>query len=160
MTKSLLVLFLVFFFALPVFAQQVDTTWVRRYNGPGNSSDGASAMALDPAGYIYVTGTSGTVKYDAQGSQLWVDSVGCLDIAMGTSGNVYVTAANGTIKFDSQGNRLWTDSSPGIALAVDSQGNAYKTANGYITTKFYPNGDTAWVRDYADPYGSDLSALC
>ena len=133
-----------------------DTAWVRRYKGPGNSSDGASAMALDPAGYIYVTGTSGTVKYDAQGSQLWVDSVGCLDIAMGTSGNVYVTGANGTIKYDSQGNRLWIDSLGGIAIAVDSSGNVYVTgtsydsvtSNDYVTIKYDPAGNHLWVKTY------------
>ena len=32
--------------------------WVERYNGPGNHYDGASAIALDNMGHIYVTGYS------------------------------------------------------------------------------------------------------
>jgi len=56
--------------------------WVRRYNGPANGLDGATAVAVSPAGAtVFVTGTSdgrtpgqyATIAYGAAtGRQLWV----------------------------------------------------------------------------------------
>src|SRR5262249_34685756 len=85
--------------------------WVARYNGPGNSDDFASGIALDAAGNVYVTGSSwgfgtkydyATIKYDADGNELWVaryNGPGDLDdfatgIALDAAGNVYVTGAS------------------------------------------------------------------
>ncbi len=36
-----------------------DTAWLRTYNGPGNTSDRATAMALDASSNVYVTGYGG-----------------------------------------------------------------------------------------------------
>jgi uncharacterized delta-60 repeat protein len=111
--------------------------WVNRYNGPGNVDDGASAMAVDGSGNVYVTGESGfgdkhdfaTLKYSSNGKQLWVrryngpnnrDDSACA-LAVDGSGNVYVTgASNGTtyldinypycyatVKYNSSGKQLW-----------------------------------------------------
>lgn len=35
------------------------------------------------------------------------------------------------------------------AMAVDCSGNVYVTGSAYATIKYYPNGDTAWVRGFA-----------
>ena len=85
--------------------------WVARYNGPGNSDDGAHAIALDKDGNAYVTGQStgsgtrndyATIKYDPNGNQLWVGRYNgpgnssdiATAIALDGSGNVFVTGSS------------------------------------------------------------------
>ena len=81
--------------------------WVRRYNGPANSDDEATAMAVDASGSVYVTGQSydsgfgydyATIKYNSAGQQQWVtryeglgDTNQPTAIALDGSGNVFVT---------------------------------------------------------------------
>jgi hypothetical protein len=82
--------------------------WVALYNGPGFYYDGASAIATDSSGNIYVTGYSygaatsadyATIKYDASGQEQWVvryngtanDVDAANALAVDGSGNVYVT---------------------------------------------------------------------
>jgi len=126
-----------------VFSQDVDTAWVRRYNGPGNGDDEATAIAVDSGGSVYVTGSC-------------FDSTGYYDYC--------------TIKYLPNGDTAWLRSynGPGgfgdyaYGLAVDSSGNVYVTgeSNGpgtsqdFATIKYYPDGDTAWVRRYNGP-GND-----
>jgi hypothetical protein len=148
MTKKLLILVILLLVGIPnivswsnyAFAQSVDTAWVRRYNGPGNLSDFALAIAVDDSGNVYVTGDSpgsgtaddyATIKYDADGNELWVQ------------------------RYNGPGNkddRAW-------AIAVDDSGNIYVTGSSWgsgtswdcTTIKYYPNGDTGWVRRYNGP---------
>lgn len=82
--------------------------WVMRYNGPNNTSDDASSVAVDAAGNAFVTGASNsggtnldylTLKYNAAGQQLWeqryngpgngVDAA--LSVCVDNSGNAFVT---------------------------------------------------------------------
>jgi hypothetical protein len=124
-----------------------DTAWVRRYNGPGNSNDWARVIAIDGSGNVYVTGESvgsgtyddyATIKYDSNGDTVWVG------------------------RYDGPANR-WDE---GYAITVDGSGNAYVTGwswgtgtnYDYATIKYYPNGDTAWVRRHNGlGNGADLS---
>ena len=104
--------------------------WVARYNGPGNLTDNATAIAVDGSGNVYVTGNSwgsgnsdyATVKYNSAGEQQWVARYNgganygdfATAIAVDKSGNVYVTGDSGygnsdyvTIKYNSAGEQQW-----------------------------------------------------
>ena len=131
--------------------------WVSRYDGPGNGNDHSHAIAVDGSGNVYVTGyieTSGgrldyaTIKYDPDGDTAWVrtydgpesinDDDWSEDIAVDSSGNVYVT---GMIDFYDK-----------------SAGGGLNGFGDYCTIKYYPNGDTAWVRAYDGPTDGDDGA--
>jgi len=130
-------------FCTTLLFAQVDTAWVRTYNGPGNGGDYAAAIAVDGAGNVYVTGYSATnaewpndfdyvtIKYDAEGDTQWVRRY----IGPGATGN---------------------NDDYALALAVDGTGNVYVTGHSpgsgtgddIATIKYLPNGDTGWVRRY------------
>jgi uncharacterized delta-60 repeat protein len=107
--------------------------WVARYDGPGHLLDHPSAMTIDDAGNVYVTGLSyglgtdvdyTTLKYATDGSLLWESRYNgpgnswdaAYSLAVDSAGNVIVTgdsvgaAGNhdyATIKYDSNGTQLW-----------------------------------------------------
>jgi hypothetical protein len=112
--------------------------WVRRYNGPDDVKDEATAIAVDAQGNVYVTGYSygglatdydyATIKYDTDGNRKWVR------------------------RYNSPGN----DYDAAYAIAVDSQGNVYVTGFSFsssvsvdfATIKYSPSGERLWVRRY------------
>jgi hypothetical protein len=144
--------------------------WAQTYNGGGESS--LFALAVDGPGNIYVTGrvctdapnppncahfVADTIKYDAEGNQLWVaryDANGFnagAGVAVDNSGNVYVAAITApcitpdcpaspfsidVVKVGANGQQLWAsrfarpdgDSFPS-AIFVDTVGNAYITGS-------------------------------
>ena len=197
---SVILTFIIFFWALPALAEMiVDTAWVRRYNGPGNYQDLVHAIAVDGSGNVYVTGTSAgsgtsddyaTIKYYPNGDTAWVrryngpgnDIDEARAIALDSSGNVYVTGWSrgsgtawdyATIKYNSNGDTAWVRRYNGqgnsgdnaYAIAVDGSGNVYVTGTSagsgpgwdYATIKYYPNGDTGWVRRYNGPGNSSVA---
>lgn len=153
MTKKFLVLVFLLFVISPVFAQ-VDTAWVRRYNGPGNGYDEAGAMVLDGAGNLYVTGSSygvstnydyATIKYNSNGDTAWVRRYNGPTNASDKARAMAVLDASG------QSYIYVTGGSTGSETLMD-----------FATIMYYSNGDTAWVRRYNGP-GNDYDeakAIC
>ena len=125
-----------------------DTAWVRRYNGPGNASDYARAIALDGCGYVYVTGES------YGGSGTWEDYT---TIKYGSSGDTaWVRRYNGLGNRDDRAYAMAVDSSGCVFVTGSSHGSG--THSDYATVKYYPNGDTAWVRRYNGPASGEDEA--
>ncbi len=120
--------------------------WVARYNGPGNQADAAAQVITDPAGNVYVTGSSinaagkndyTTIKYDADGNQLWIaiyDGPAAKDdyavaLALDATGSVFVT---------------------GTSAVTDTKAD-------FATIKYSPEGAPLWVQRY--DYGDDDQAV-
>lgn len=182
--------------ATPAEAEMiVDTAWVRTYDGEG-ASDFAKAIAVDPFGNVWVTGSSwngenydyATIKYYSDGDTAWVRTYyGPGDrwdvvsgIVVDSCSNVYVTGLSWdsttsydctTIKYHPNGDTAWvrrydgplSSDDAGYDLVVDASGYVYvggrskdsATHNDYTTIKYYPSGDTAWVRRYDGPASSN-----
>lgn len=148
--------------------------WVRRYDGPANSTDEASCIVVDGAGNIYVTGTSEsedthddyvTMKYDADGNHLWVARYNAPDkredkasrASLDVSGNLYVTGSSGTIKYDTDGNLLWHAAASSSDIATDSGGNIFVIGyrdnhhrGDYVVMKYDSLGNELWVQKYEE----------
>lgn len=120
--------------------------WVARYNGPGNFTDTASAIAVDSLGNVYVTGQSDsggqgsnydyvTIKYNSAGQQQWV------------------------ARYNGPGN----DGDAAYAMAIDGSGNVYVTGVSigsgtnadYATIKYNSAGQPQWVARYNGPANGD-----
>ncbi len=119
-----------------------DTLWVRRYNGPGNGWDAASAITLDDSGNVYVTGGSygsgthsdcATIKYNSLGDSVWVARYDGPD-----NGTDYATA----IAIDSG------------YVYVTGYSESSGTKQDYVTIKYNSLGDSVWVARYDGPDNS------
>ena len=138
--------------------------WVAKYNSPGDFSDKAFAMALDPSGNVYITGQSVginitdcdyiSVAYDSDGNELWVARYDApsnyidyaYDIAIDSSGNICVAGGsytNGTqmdyatIAYDRNGNELW-------AIKYNGPSDRYDVAYFIATDPFGNVYVTGW----------------
>lgn len=127
--------------------------WVAKYDGPAHGEDLATAMVVDVAGNVYVTGYSDSIAYS------------------GPSGSYYDYA---TVKFNTDGVEQWASryNGPGnnkdvaTSIGLDVNGNVYVSGysfgNGtdfdYATVKYDPNGVEQWVRRYnGTGNGSDIA---
>lgn len=148
--------------------------WVARYDhnrGEPYYADDAKAACIDPAGNVYVTGSSynagtehdcATVKFNSSGTLLWsarwdgglYRSDAGRAITTDQQGNVYVTGiAAGehplALKYSPDGDLLWVavDSASGSsdAVAVDPAGNVYS---------FGTIGTDGWMSYYLTKHDS------
>jgi hypothetical protein len=122
-----------FFLFIPsILLAQIDTAWVRRYDGPRHGEDWATCIAVDSSGNVYVAGSS----------------------ARDTG---YVNLDFITIKYYPNGDTAWVrrrdfggDDQP-TGLLVDTQGNTYVTGYGngrVVTVKYSPTGQVLWSLPY------------
>jgi hypothetical protein len=180
MLKKLLLAAILIACRIMLFAQD-QPAWVSVYNGPTDGNDVATAMAVDDAGFVYVSGTDfSTIKYSPSGTQRWVQQYAggyATCMAIDQSANIYVAGAFKTdtsgydyaaIKFDSAGNRKWVSTYAGSngsdqvnGIAVDKQGNVYITGASagasdmwcdYITVKISPSGGILWTQRFGGSY--------
>ncbi len=160
--------------------------WQRSYDGGAGLVDRFRGLAVDGDGDVLVIGTSEsakneadyvTLKFDAEGNQLWVaryaepmdDSP--TDLAVGPDGSVVVTGSSRTedtgrdyltVKYDAEGVELWSRrydgarsrSEEAVAVAVDDSGHVYVTGDAddeYVTIKYDSDGNRIWLRRYNGP---------
>ena len=173
--KIICIFFLTFLFIINTDAQ-VSQDWSARYNGPGNLGDGATKLAVDGSGNVYVTGYSmgigtdddySTRKYNSSGGQLWTSryngtgnsSDKAYSIAVDGSGNVYVTGVSrsgatagtedyATVKYNSNGIQQWAARYNGTLNSNDGA-NAIaldNSGNVYVTGSSLGSGGSD--RDY------------
>jgi hypothetical protein len=139
--------------------------WTARYDGPGQRHDAGSAVAVDSAGNVYVTGSTEngngvpdyvTLKYGPNGQLLWERRYdggaghydAAADLVLDGAGDVYVTGQSDagsqwgdylTIKYSSDGAELWTARTSGIGGHHDRPGMVRLDAAGnvYVAGEIY-----------------------
>lgn len=169
----------------------------KNLSGADRANDVPTAMVVDPAGGMYVTGYSKsaksgydflTIKYGPDGDVKWAqryDGPAKGDdrptaIVLDSAGDIYVTGASAgegtgsdylTVKYGPGGDFKWAKRYNGTgdgfdrpaALALDPAGNVCVTgyslgkATGYdcVTLKYDPDGNQLWVRAYNGPANED-----
>jgi subtilisin family serine protease len=142
--------------------------WQQIYNGTGNNDDIPSAIEIDNAGNVYVTGTSNgvgllntdyvTIKYNSTGLQQWLlryDNVGlpeiATDILVDSVGDVFVTGASAstinnsdvtTLKYSGSGVLLNTHRHSYAGNGYDlSAEMTFDTSNNILITGTFDNGN-------------------
>lgn len=122
------------------FNSNGDELWGRTYNGSANGYDISAGIAVDQAGYVFVSGYSfggtseedyATVKYNSDGVQYW-------EKRYNGTGNSYDIAT--AIKCDNAGNVYVT----GYSLDPN-------TSEDYATLKYNTDGDLVWTEKYNGP---------
>jgi hypothetical protein len=131
-------------YATIAYSNDGSALWTNRYNGSGNNTDNAKALALN-AGIIYVTGESynafgyfdfATIAYTSNGTPLWT--------------NWY----SGPDKLDSSGSAVGIAGNGEVVVAGWSTGQG--TGRDYAIVAYSGAGTPLWTNRYNGPVnGSD-----
>ncbi len=120
--------------------------WTSTFNGDGNGTDVANALAVDANGNVFVTGYSyrggtnydmTTIKYTSAGTQSWQNYSG-----------------NGTSAFD-EGKDIAVDGNNDVVVTGGIQ-NTAGTNTDYRTIKYTNVGGVAWTMDYTNSTNLDI----
>lgn len=166
-----------------VLYAQVERSWVKTYNASGDYRDCSYGVAVDKAGYVYVTGQGygertqcdyTTIKYAPNGDIIWIKTYNGPEdgydkpyaIAVDDLGYIYVTGRIwggeatfediATIKYAPNGNEVWVKIYDGPARDYDC-GYAIavdKQYNVYVTGESY-GGDDTWEDIVTIKYDKD-----
>jgi uncharacterized delta-60 repeat protein len=149
--------------------------WTARYTAPSNSSEIVSALVVDPAGDVWITGSTATsesqpdaltLKYSSGGALLWAARFGATNlfetataIAVDSSGNAYVAGQTDedflTIKYDAGGNQLWTSAFNGSAQGIDTARSvATDGTNIYVVGSSWNGSNLDFLTVNYDPQGN------
>lgn len=160
--------------------------WEKQYNGTSSDMDLATAMTVDGANNIYLTGLTtqlygtrldsnyGTIKYDPAGNQQWIKFYdgpnNSVDVArsifVDDNSNVYISGSSkgagsddyATIKYSPTGTQLWVMSYNGTGNLNDYSSSivADNLGNAYVTGRSYGSGTDY---DYATIKYGDLVGI-
>ncbi len=140
------------------YSTNEEEQWVKHYNNIAGGTDAATAITIDNAGEIYVTGYSkgigtnhdyATIKYNSAGEEIWVRRYNKLmlnsddwayAITTDNSGNVYVTGGSTgfsmvdylTVKYEFDGTEKWAQRYNGSQNRFDQANSIAVDASGNV----------------------------
>jgi DNA-binding beta-propeller fold protein YncE len=123
--------------------------WAKRYVGPGNNTDDATSVTVNPTtGTVYVTGYSwgkgtgydyATIAYTASGTKQWVARYNGPGNSYDVANSVAVSPTTGTVY-------------------VTGKSTATGTGYDYATIAYNSSGMKSWLSRYDDPsHASDIA---
>ncbi|MGI8922421.1 MAG: hypothetical protein ACR2HJ_00015 [Fimbriimonadales bacterium] len=137
--------------------------WLATYSV--NDNDVSQAIVVDGNGNVYVSGSSGTVKYNFAGAQQWSRPPGGA-IGLDPGGNLVIVGSSGGLaalwKYSPNGSLLWSQTfdAPGpgsdglSAVAIDGSGDIFaagarnrvhdKAFSDFLVLRYSASGDFQW----------------
>ena len=114
--------------------------WTNRYNGPGNSDDYASAVAVDGSNNVIVTGHSLAAEAITITRRSSIRARACRSGPTATTGRGTAMTDAHAVAVDGSNNVIVTGSSPGSGSDYD-----------YATIKYSSAGVPLWTNRYNGP---------